>query len=613
MISADLCYAFGPFRLLPNQRLLLRHEQPVAIGGRAFDLLVHLVENRANYLGKASLKQMLWPDQSVPDHNLAVHLSTLRKALGPDAARYIATVSGRGYRFVAPVIVAPDDIHDRSGIPINGTPVRTALPVSSSTHNLPAPLTQLIGREAEVQTVRALLRESRLVTLTGPGGIGKTQVALEVARRMVPEEPDGVWLVGLAAVTDPQLVPAVIAAALQMQLAGEESYDSIARFLVDRAALVLLDNCEHLLQPVATAAELILKSCPSVTILATSREPLRCEGERLHGLPPLALPPFTQPDAAAGLSAARLSVEEALAYPAVALLAERARFTLGRFEPADADAPPLVEICRRLDGIPLALELAAPLLGLMSPKEVAERLDDRFRLLTGGRRTALPRQQTLKAAIDWSYELLAPPEQLLFRRLAVFTGTWTLDAALAVVADDMLAIERVLPLLTALVDKSLVVVESQPPRTRYRFLETTRRYAAEQAALLDEPPRLAELSAWLLSLGPEANRSWQITGDETWVAHYAQDANALRTALTWCFEPGGDHALGAALVGCCFALWSALSLPAERHRWFARAIESITPATPPEVEAQLWLGWSFTVSLNDPELLTETLRAATLF
>ncbi|HEV2673659.1 MAG TPA: winged helix-turn-helix domain-containing protein [Aliidongia sp.] len=590
MTAAELCFAFGPFRLLPNRRLLLRGELPVTIGSRGFDILVSLIEHRNALVDKERLKRLVWPNATVADHNLTVHVSSLRKLLDEDGSRYIATVPGRGYRFIAPVEA------------VAAAPAAPP-PAASGNDNLPLPLTRLIGRAADLHQLRATVAESRLVTIAGAGGIGKTHLALEAARQLSGDYPDGIWLVELATTTEPELVPTAIAAALRMEMSRTDGLDGVTRFLRDRRALIVLDNCEHLLEAVARACELILRACPEVGILATSREPLRGEGERVYWLPALAVP----------LTSEGLTGTAALGYAAIELLIERTRFALGHFDLADGNAPALAEICRRLDGIPLALELAAPLLRVMTAAELAARLDDRFSLLTGGRRTALPRQQTLKAAIDWSYDMLSEAERTLLRRLSIFAGVWTIDAAVSVVAGDPLAPGDIFDLVASLADKSLLTVDLTGAEPLYRLLETTRQYAAEKQAEAGEPDHYAALAQWLVARGYAAERDWQVTGDRPFHARYAADVENLRAALNWCFGAAGDAALGLELVGVAYAHWSARSLFSERRRWLDKAVARLTPATPPGVVARLWYGWSFAFSLNDPAGLEPTLRAAALF
>jgi predicted ATPase len=343
---------------------------------------------------------------------------------------------------------------------------------------LPVPLTSFVGREAEVAEVGSLLSTVRLLTLTGPGGIGKTRLAVEVARRLAESYPDGVCFVDLAAVAAPELVPAAAAQSLGVHDAGGRPLeDQLAFALRGRTVLLLLDNCEHVLEPCARLVDLLLRQAPGLRVLATSRELLGVSGETVWRVPPLAVP-------SAGEEARPLDLERC---EAVRLFLERAHLGHASFALTDANGAPVAQICRRLDGMPLAIELAAARLRVLAVDQIAERLDDRFRLLTTGGRTALPRQQTLRATLDWSHDLLSETERTLFRRLAVFAGSITLEAAEAVCAGEDIARADVLDLLARLLDKSLVVGEVGSDGTgRYRLLETARAYALERLGSTDE-------------------------------------------------------------------------------------------------------------------------------
>lgn len=313
---------------------------------------------------------------------------------------------------------------------------------------LPLPLTSFIGREREIATVRGLLEQTRLLTLTGAGGSGKSRLALEVVRQVASEFPHGVGWVELAALSNPDLVPQQVAAALGLREEGGRSrIEALLEWLRDRSLLLVLDNCEHLVDACATLADTLLRGCPGLKVLATSREALAVAGERAWLVPPLSLP-----------AAEPASARERAEAEAVQLFVERAQAVLPTFELTDANAAAVAEICRRLDGIPLALELAAARVKVLSPEQIRDRLGDAFRLLTSGGRTALPRHRTLRAAIDWSYDLLEEPKQLLLQRLSVFSGGFTIEAAEAVCAGGPIESWEVLDLLAQLVDRSLVVM-----------------------------------------------------------------------------------------------------------------------------------------------------------
>ncbi len=537
--------AFGAFRLLPEQGVLLEADKPVRLGGRAFDILSALVERAGQLVSKDTLIARAWPQTVVEEANLRVHIAALRKVLGDGqaGARYIVNVSGRGYRFVAPVTPShsPQAPAPRS-------------PAVADVPHLPAPLTRMIGRDDSVSAIAMQLPRRRFVTVVGPGGIGKTTVALAAAEKLHDSYEQGAVFIDLATVTDPALVPAALATALGLSIHSEDPTFVIVSFVRDKRTLIVLDTCEHVISTVAALAEAVLKGAPGAHILATSREPLRAEGEWVHRLPSLEFP----------APPAHLTVSEALDYPAIALFAERALATLETYELTDADVPIVADICRRLDGIPLAIELAAAVLESHSVRELASRLDDRFRVLTRGRRTALPRHQTLRATLDWSYEILPTLEQAILRRLAVFKGSFTLEAAAAVAANEIVTASDVPDIVTALGAKSLITADVSGDIVRYRLLDMTRSYALEKLADEGELQSASRRHAQhFRETFERAATQWQTLRSEEWLAAYGHHIDNLRAALDWAFAAGGDEEIGVALAAAAVPLWMHLSMMQE--------------------------------------------------
>ncbi len=462
MPSDEDIIEFGRFRLHRRDRALLADGVKLDLGARAFDLLLALIDAGGAMVSKDELLSRVWPDAIVEENNLHVQIFALRQALGADRD-LIRTVPRHGYRFAGRVTTAAGSA--------SAAHVGSA-PTVPPTNNLPIQVGELIGREAALQQVVELQTTYRLLTLTGPGGIGKTSLAIAAAWRLVDRYPNGVRLVDLATLADPNLVLSTIAAALDLQrLPSPLLPEHVAAALQARRLLLVLDTCEHLIEPVASIVEALLHGAPHVRILATSREPLRAEGECVYRVPALAVPGDEITDA-----------EVQLRHGAVRMFFARARLADERLQLDDDLVAAISSNCRQLDGMPLAIELAAARTALLGVQAVAGGLDDRFRLLTSGRRTALPRHQTLRAALDWSYDLLAEAEQAVLRRLAVFTGPFTLDAAQAVAPDHGAEADEIAEIVVNLVAKSLIV-SNIGSSARYRLLDTTRAYL--QAKLSD--------------------------------------------------------------------------------------------------------------------------------
>src|SRR5262245_13324586 len=559
---------FGRFKVVPHRRELIVDGAPIALGNRAFDALLALIEADGAVLDKDELLCRIWPDRVVEENNLQAQISALRKAFGVDRG-LIRTVAGRGYQFTGEIRAAADR------------------PRSAPASNLPEPVSELIGRDASMRDVLDLVTSHRLVTLTGAGGIGKTRLALEVGRRLLPRFADGVGLAELAPLTDPQLVPGTVASALRLTPgSGTFSAHGVAAALRDRQVLVLLDNCEHLVEAAAHMAEALLRAGPGACVVATSREPLRAAGESVYRVPSLDVPdPLT------------VNAEDVLLYGAVQLFVARAKAADPRLVLDRRAAPAAVAICRRLDGLPLAIELAAARTAAFGVDGVASRLDDRFRLLTGGSRTALPRQHTLRATLDWSHDLLAEPERVLFRRLAVMAGSFALPAAAWIAAGPELDEADVVEGVANLVAKSLIAADLGGAVASYRLLETTRAYAGEKLAESGEVAHLTRRHAeYHHALFVRAHAEWHTQPTAEWLARYGPALDDLRAALDWAFAPGGDAALGIALTIAAVPLWCQRSLLGECRTRVERALSTLTatPRRDPRAEMQLQaaLGWS---------------------
>ncbi len=422
--QAPAAIEFGRFQVLPHRRELLAEGRPLELGGRAFDVLMALIEASGAVVSEGVLMERVWPNRIVEKNSVQAQISALRRAFGADRD-LIRTIAGRGYQFTGEVRT----VSARSDAQVSaGTPQPAATPSRPPT-NLPEPVSELIGRDGELDAILDLSASHRLVTLTGAGGIGKTRLGFAAARQLLPRFADGVWAIELAPLSDPELVAVTVATALGLELAsGTASPLSVANALRSKQLLLVLDNCEHVLDAAATMAEALLRANSAARVFATSREPLRIEGEWVYPVPPLAVSAEGSPGG-----------EDPLRYGAVRLFVERVRAAAPHFLADACDVAVIAGICRRLDGIPLAIELAAARAAALGIDGLAAQLDDRFRLLAGGRRTALPRHQTLQATLDWSYELLTEPERVVLRHLAIFAGGFTMQAARAVAADDEIA------------------------------------------------------------------------------------------------------------------------------------------------------------------------------
>lgn len=543
---------------MPERQLLLDGEGPVRIGSRALEILLALVERPGELLTKSELMARVWPDVVVDEGNLRTQVALLRRALndGQEGARYVVAVPGRGYRFVAPV---------------GGSPPQVTVPtVTSATQRPSQPLlrpARVIGRERVVAEVAKRLERHRLLTIVGPGGIGKTTVALAIADRAMPAYADGAFFIDLAAVSNSITLSSVVASTLGLAVNSDDPIAELLEFLAARQVLIVLDSCEHVLEAAGALAHSLLEGTTSLRVLATSRELLRVEGEAVHPLDPLEVPP----------EAASLTVRQALAFPAIELFVERASSQAPAFEVTDETVSVVSSVCRKLDGMALAIELAAGHVRSMGLRELASQLDDRFQLLMQDRDTALPRHRTLAAALDWSYNFLDPTEQTVLCRLSIFVGGFTLEAAQTIAigeADDQADVIRA---IADLVAKSLVSVNAQSHRPLYRLLDTTRAYASEKLVKSGEYASTARrhavhCCAVLSRAGAEA----ELMGREDWLLAYGHQIDNLRKALDWCFSATGDAMLGIALTEASLPLWMHLSLMNECRSRVAQSLSALT-------------------------------------
>lgn len=453
--------------------------------------------------------------------------------------------------------------------------------------NLPLWFTSFVGRKREVDEIAALVRDHRLVTLTGAGGIGKTRTALQIAGAYTGL--DGARFVGLAPLGESALVVAAIASSLGVQeVPNRPLLGRLIEQLKNKSLLLVLDNCEHVVADAASVAESLLAACPRVRILATSREPLRVAGEQTYRLPSLSTPQAS--------TTHQLRATEAAAYGAIELFVDRARAVDHRFELTDENASTAAELCRRLDGIPLAIELAAARANLLSLKALNEMLDDRFRLLTGGERTALPRQQTMRSAIDWSYDLLPAPEQRVFERLSVFVGGCTLGGATAVCSASEDGQVDMLDLLSSLVDKSLLTADLEGSEPRYRLLESFRQYAREKLGARNESELIARRHALaFLDLAERLERAYDPRPDdvfraphaESWASDVEPDLDNARSAINWALR-AGEISIASRLACAYTRVWRMNRGDAQPRRWLESLLARLDPGTEPAPAAQAW-------------------------
>jgi predicted ATPase/DNA-binding winged helix-turn-helix (wHTH) protein len=566
-------YACAGWEIDLARRELRSMGVPVPLGGRAFEIVAELAQAHGELVSKNDLTDRVWRGLFVEDGALRVHIAAIRKAFGADRDM-LGTAVGRGYRLLGSWKIQRVD-----------APAPPAEPAPSPSTNIPAARLNLIGRTAAIAHLWELLSAYRVVSLVGPGGIGKTALALHAARSPLQGLEADRLLVELASLSNAELVPSAVAGVLGIKLEGEDiSAESIARAIGARRLLLILDNCEHVVDAAARLAETIVNRCPGTTVLATSREALRIDGEHVYRIPALGVPPER-----------RTTTDAVLEHTAVELFMTRARAMGSNFEQDDENLDAVAAICRRLDGIPLAIEFAAARAVMLGPPRIAALLDDRFKFLTTGRRTALPRQQTLRATLDWSYDLLPEVEAHVLRQLGIFAGDFLLDSVITVAGDQVRgnATEH----LANLVAKSLVVADIRGDRPHYRLLDTTRVYALEKLQGSGDYPEAARRHAeYYRGFFANAESESEVKPQAEWLDIYGRHIDNVRTSLDWAFSPEGDAQLGAALTAAAVPLWVQLSLLAEcRERTeLALAMLDENAASAPRLRMQLSAarGWS---------------------
>ncbi len=468
-------------------------------------------------------------------------------------------------------------------------------------NNLPRQATPFVGREHELSDIKSLLAKSQVLTLVGTAGVGKTRTALQVGADVLDGSGDGVWFVDLAQMGTDDGIVSAIAEVFDLQLQPvRKPLDDLCLYLKNKSLLLILDNCEHIVGETARVVAAMVKNCPRVAVLATSREVLNVRGEQVYRMPSLSVPSRN----------VALSAEEALKHEAVALFVARAAAIDARFMLTDDAAPIVADICRRLDGIALAIELAAARVTILNLKQLSQRLDERFRLLTGGDRTALPRQQTMRAAIDWSYELLNEAERTIFRRLSIFQGGWTLEAASDVCSDETIDEFKILDILSSLVNKSLVTVDAGAETQRYRLLESLRQYGLELVRRQAEFDATSQRHArFFARYALQIAERWQVLPAPAWLAFIEAELDNIRAALQWCLDQGNDRALGAEIAEHLWAYWIGHKL--EGRHWLEAARASIAPDSNPGLSVAIDLALTRThIALSEDEVYETTIERA---
>ena len=543
---------FGPFELSIGERVLRRDGQALPLGDRALDILIHLADRPGEVIAKQELIDRVWSDVTVEEGSLRVHVAAIRKALadGQFGNRYIANIKGRGYSFVGTVV------------PLGGgTESRNAK--FRHQGRLPVRPIMMVGRETLVSEVSDKLRDERFVTLLGPGGIGKTTIALAVGRAVAEEFGGEVHFVDLESLTDPRQVAGAVATSLGLALKSKDPGSELVDLVRSQKLLIILDSCEHVIETVALLAELLYQETEQVYLLATSRELLKVEGEHCCRVLPLDFPP----------DGSEQTANAVLRYPAVQLFVRRVAARAGSVVLTDEEAPFVAEMCRKLDGMPLAIELAAGQVAALGLKNTVARLVSRLELLRLSHRTAVPRHRTLKATLDWSYNLLSDGERIVLRRIAPFVGHFTLEGARYVAGELGVGTGEICDAIAGLVEKSLIATRIDETQAQYRLLDTTRAYALEKLEEHAEIEvvfrRYAEYVAEYLESQKEVLSA--LPGAER-VSAYSDQLSNVRAALEWSFGPHGDDETATRLAAASAQVLLELSLLIECQAWAERAM-----------------------------------------
>jgi predicted ATPase len=537
--------SFGPFRVDRRLRLVERDGAAVPLGSRAFDILACLLERPGQVVGKAEILRRVWPNNIVEEGSLRFHITTLRKTLGE--GRYIANVAGQGYSFVAPVFYLPGEAPAKA----------TALPGRP----LPARPHRLVGRDQALKALIEQVHEHRFVTIVGPGGVGKTSVALSVAHDLASEFDGDICFFDVGTALNSELLSGGLASALGIPTQPAGATPGIVDFLHERRMLLVIDGCETNVDAAAALADRIFRDTPQVHLLTTSREALRATGEYIHRLSPLEYPAPGRGQTA----------EDALRFSAVELFVDRATSSSHGFALTDEEAPLVSGICRKLDGLALAIELAAGRTGTYGVRELARQLESQFALMWPGRRTAVARHQTLNATVGWSYKLLTAREQIAFQRLSAFAGTFTLWMAVALIADETISQLEATHLLDSLVSKSLIQFHNENAQAYYRLLDMTRSYAFSKLKDAGEGRWIADRHARLVLRLLE---SGDAGSEEEGVRRSTELLGDASAAMEWCLSEDGDLETGAALAAVSAPIWLRAGLLVECRFWLTRVLDA---------------------------------------